>query len=607
MPLLSLDLRQPDPGHTPVQLPSGSRYPRLSLSSFNRSVFPLRGFLLSFLLHEIAVIALMFLPSILFPTPLKPQEKKWEATILPKDETLYLPALGGGHEGGGPKKAGGGGSNGGGRSPAAASSRGLTYAGPQSIVSNPPNPTNHIQTILQPDLPKPPVLKQFIPLPNIVNLVQAPPPPVPVPPAPTPKPVEPPPPPKVAKAEPKVIMPVVSVAAPPTIETPKLTLPMTPTNTTVTQRVPTAPPTPAPEPAPPPKVAETKPEAQPPQALPVGERKYAHNLLALNPVPAPANVEPKIPPGEARGQFVISPQASSDPLLTGAGLESGDASASAPALGAASGSKGGDAVGGTAGGHGGGGKGEGTGSGSGNGPGTGGGSGTGSGAGSGSGGAGGGNGGGGTGSGSGPGSGHGAGTGRGTGTGTGAGAGGGPFAGMTIQGAEGPAGGITISGGSKPPAKNHPNETYGLTIVSTGNSGGGVGDFGVFKDEAVFTVYVSPSSSGGRAGAPWALQYSLLNAAGPLQDLVPPFALKKESPAWPPELLAKYNGQEVAVYAVIDLEGKMQKLKVLQSPNSGLSELLLAALSHWLFRPASMNGQPVSVKAVLGVTIAAPR
>ena len=179
---------------------------------------------------------------------------------------------------------------------------------------------------------------------------------------------------------------------------------------------------------------------------------------------------------------------------------------------------------------------------------------------------------------------------------------------MTIQGAEGPAGGITISGGgSKPPAKNHPNETYGLTIVSTGNSGGGVGDFGVFKDEAVFTVYVSPSSSAGRSGAPWALQYARLNAAGPLQDLTPPFALKKEPPAWPPELLAKYSGQEIAIYAVIDSEGKMQKLKVLQSPNSGLSESLLAALSHWLFRPASMNGQPVSVKAVLGVTISAPR
>jgi len=34
-----------------------------------------------------------------------------------------------------------------------------------------------------------------------------------------------------------------------------------------------------------------------------------------------------------------------------------------------------------------------------------------------------------------------------------------------------------------------------------------------------------------------------------------------------------------------------------------LSEALLAVLEQWLFRPATMNGKPVAVKAVLGVPI----
>ena len=41
---------------------------------------------------------------------------------------------------------------------------------PQTILSNPPKPTNHMQTILQPDLPNPPSLENFIHLPNILTL-----------------------------------------------------------------------------------------------------------------------------------------------------------------------------------------------------------------------------------------------------------------------------------------------------------------------------------------------------------------------------------------------------------------------------------------------------
>lgn len=34
---------------------------------------------------------------------------------------------------------------------------------------------------------------------------------------------------------------------------------------------------------------------------------------------------------------------------------------------------------------------------------------------------------------------------------------------------------------------------------------------------------------------------------------------------------------------------------------------LLAALSHWLFQPAQIDGQPVSLKILLGIRFSAPR
>ena len=51
----------------------------------------------------------------------------------------------------------------------------LSYPGPQPIVSDFPNPTNHIQTILQPTLTQPPVLPPPLMLPNVVRAPVVPP------------------------------------------------------------------------------------------------------------------------------------------------------------------------------------------------------------------------------------------------------------------------------------------------------------------------------------------------------------------------------------------------------------------------------------------------
>src|SRR5262249_8267836 len=51
--------------------------------------------------------------------------------------------------------------------------KGLTYPGPQAIVSDVPDPTNNFQTLLQPSLVKPPVIRAPIPLPNILQMADA--------------------------------------------------------------------------------------------------------------------------------------------------------------------------------------------------------------------------------------------------------------------------------------------------------------------------------------------------------------------------------------------------------------------------------------------------
>jgi len=194
MSLISLDLNSPSRNKAPAKSPSSDRYLRLTYS-ISRGWLPRRGLLFSLLVHEIAIVALMFIPPPSGPRPRVWREKQWDTTMIPK-EALYLPQLGGRNEGGSAEKAGGEASPVPKRPAPAAGARGVTYAGKQQIISNPPNPTNHIQTILQPDLPNPPTLKAFVPLPNMVIIAQAvplPPPPRSVtPPPPPPSPVVPP-------------------------------------------------------------------------------------------------------------------------------------------------------------------------------------------------------------------------------------------------------------------------------------------------------------------------------------------------------------------------------------------------------------------------------
>jgi hypothetical protein len=47
----------------------------------------------------------------------------------------------------------------------------------------------------------------------------------------------------------------------------------------------------------------------------------------------------------------------------------------------------------------------------------------------------------------------------------------------------------------------------------------------------------------------------------------------------------------------------MERVKMMQSPNIQFNEVLFPALDKWVFRPATVNGNPVAVKALLGVPI----
>ncbi len=596
MALLTLNLGTPELSPrdgAPSCAPSpshNSAVAALSYGSVSLGLFPGRGLLYSFLFHEIALFALLlFWPTIRMPIAIDPP-KTWELTMIPKD-TLYLPALGGGDSGGqrhgtslakaetNPSLA-----------VATWSKAGVSYPGKQAIISSPPHPTNHIQTILQPALANPPELSMFVPLPNIVRLPQANLTPTPVVAA------------EAAKADPSgetqaphdasstATIPLLRIAAPPVIEAPKLALPMVTPAADPALQATAVPPAVAPPPKPTPAQV---------RALPGSSGADAKTLVALSVMPAPPQAVPKLPAGEAHGQFAIvalpnlamsnlgpgSVAETATPTPVGSGANSipsahdaagtrafgvGGSPAPAPSRGGAVAAGGpGAAVSGA--GHNASGEAGGgmtiRGAASGSGP--------------------------------------------GAGSASGAGAGSGPapgaFAGMTIQGGDWPDGIPAGVVARSPEAAPEPG-TYGLTVVSTASSGGGLGDYGVFYDEKVFTVYISMKTSSDPAAPSWTMEYAALHASESGGGKVaPPFPTRKEVPAWPGDLVARYQNQLVVAYVVIDESGKVERAKSMDSPNVQFTAPLLAALSDWEFRPGTVNGKPIAVRALFGVPIyAAP-
>lgn len=436
--------------------------------------------------------------------------------------------------------------------------QGVVYKGPQLIVSNPPHPDNIIQTVQQPDLVAKPKLPAPLPLPPVVSFAPARPVLAPQPPQPAPDVTHESVPVPVLAAE-----PVGFSQQQPRVEAPKLPF----STASPTDALNTA--ASAPLPVLKPKIERASPSTQSGSA--------EHNVLVANAIPR-QDRNSALPPGELHGSFTVSPEGTSAATnLAGGGADSKGAPGMANATGigpgpyAGNGSKSSASVssGADAGSiHGGKEVSNGVGPGL-----------------------------------------HVSGSGSGTGTGSGRS----PFPSITIQG--GSPGSGRSAASTTVSVTTQPQNSYGLTIVASGASGGGFKDFGVFRNEASYTVYLDMADIGA-PGASWTLQYALdshrassrtLNlsdaASHPQRSLASPFAIVKTLPHFPRDLARRGRGSTIMVLGVIGLQGELEDLRIMQSPEPGLNPLLLASLKNWKFRPAEVDGARVSVKVLLGVPV----
>ncbi|PYT28705.1 MAG: hypothetical protein DMG57_13780 [Acidobacteria bacterium] len=149
------------------------------------------------------------------------------------------------------------------------------------------------------------------------------------------------------------------------------------------------------------------------------------------------------------------------------------------------------------------------------------------------------------------------------------------------------------------------NGVFDVVVVQSSSSVGFQEAAQALSGRPIYTVYLE-------VGAPkeWVLQYCLPNNKGPIQtgniiQLGSPAPVSAPYPmvtVRPPEGW-RYGNEYLLVHGYLDTAGRFRDLRILPAHQArpSYSEALLQYLTHWEFRPAAQDGQPVMVEVILAV------
>jgi TonB family protein len=128
-------------------------------------------------------------------------------------------------------------------------------------------------------------------------------------------------------------------------------------------------------------------------------------------------------------------------------------------------------------------------------------------------------------------------------------------------------------------------------------------DHWIFGDRKFYAMTLNMPNLNS-AGGSWVIRFAEMNgndAKGneSKADLTAPVATQKVDPAYPLELMRRNVHGTVTLYAVIRNDGTVTDVRVLRGVDDRLDEYARVALVHWHFRPATKNGNPVNLEAVV--------
>ena len=127
-------------------------------------------------------------------------------------------------------------------------------------------------------------------------------------------------------------------------------------------------------------------------------------------------------------------------------------------------------------------------------------------------------------------------------------------------------------------------------------------ELGFPAGKRVYTVYInSPNLSSGSGS--WVLRFAELAEHRPGDDteLAAPVAVRKIDPGYVPDAVREKVEGQVILHAIIRRDGHVERVEILRSLDPRLDERAINALLRWEFQPATRNGAPVDLEAVINI------
>jgi TonB family protein len=127
----------------------------------------------------------------------------------------------------------------------------------------------------------------------------------------------------------------------------------------------------------------------------------------------------------------------------------------------------------------------------------------------------------------------------------------------------------------------------------------------ILSDRQVYTLYVNMPNMTSVSGS-WVLNFAQLDdgLSPPYKkkpDLSGPAVLRKVDPKYPQSFVEAHVDGEVVLYAIIRKDGSVDSIQLVHSLDPQLDSNSMDALARWQFTPATREGLPVELEAVVHI------
>jgi len=132
----------------------------------------------------------------------------------------------------------------------------------------------------------------------------------------------------------------------------------------------------------------------------------------------------------------------------------------------------------------------------------------------------------------------------------------------------------------------------------------------IFASRKIYKMLVNMPNLNSATGS-WILNFSELreNSGSPRTDsseVSAPGPLRKIDPKYPPTLINEHVEGEVVLYAVIRRDGSIDSIQLVRGIDEQLDANAMQAFSQWKFRPATKQGTPIELEAIVHIPFHAP-